>query len=325
VSRNPEEVLYDGALAFQVRSQEEQARVIAAFEDTVGALVEKIGDILCIDEPDRQLWLRADGQFHGRVIPDDVAEAVSWVPLDNARELTEFFDATELFVGLAEAIEKKSPAIPAASEGAFDDFVQAESWNGAIFPGASVHQQYGEVGSQFTTRARHSMTPGEDSELLAEAEGSGGHIWVWADRLRIKPFGFRGLVTKGFLKGEKDLWLDQISGVQWREPGSLWLGHIQFTLIGGSSDSKLATEDENAVQFAADRRDEFAHVKTVVEQRIRELRLGDRGRTVGPQMPASQPTQRPTEILRELSELREAGVITDSEFEEKKRDLLDRL
>jgi hypothetical protein len=57
----------------------------------------------------------------------------------------------------------------------------------------------------------------------------------------------RGSITKGFGKGEKDIWIDQISGIQWREPGDLMLGHIQFTLIGGSTDSVTMPESSPSV------------------------------------------------------------------------------
>lgn len=181
------------------------------------------------------------------------------------------------------------------------------------------------VALAFTGQQRDSDMPGQGAELLAEAEGSGGHIWVWVDRLRIKHFGVRGLLTKGVLKGDKDIWLDQISGIQWREPGAMWLGHIQFTLIGGSTNSALATRDENAVLFTKQRRDEFERVKLAVEARIRELRLG-RG-TAGDTSTAAHagPDLDVYDAVRKLGELRDAGLLTTAEFETKKADLLSRL
>lgn len=297
-------ILYDGALEYQSRSQEAQAQLVAEFEDLLSDLNSAL-DIQIIDEADGKVWLGADGLFHGRVIPDAGPSAGQWLELADGKALTEFYDATDLFGKLADAIARRSPNVTSTSDGAWD-------YNAEHDP-------------SFTSTTRSSTMPGHESELLAEAEGSGGHIWVWADRLRIKPFGVRGMLTKGILKGDKDLWLDQISGVQWREPGAMWLGHIQFTLIGGSSESKPATQDENAVLFAADRREEFAHVKMVVEQRIRELRLGQSGRTEPTVAVGSADRQTPLEILRGLGELRSAGVITDAEFEDKKQELLNRL
>lgn len=306
-SDSAESILYDGALEYQSRSQAAQVELITDFEDLVAGLDTALGDIQIVGEPDGQVWLRANGRFYGRVIPEGGSTAGQWQELPDANALAEFYDATDLFGRLADAIERRSPSTARDSSGAWDAYLADEP--------------------SFTTKHRQSAMPGEDSELLAEAEGSGGHIWVWSDRLRIKPFGVRGLITKGVLKGDKDLWLDQISGLQWREPGAMWLGHIQFTLIGGSSDSKPATKDENAVMFSADRREEFAHVKMVVEQRIRELRLGGSTPAAPPPTAAAPANDRqnPMEVLRGLGELRTAGVITEAEFEQKKRDLLDRL
>ena len=56
---------------------------------------------------------------------------------------------------------------------------------------------------------RSSRMPG-DGSIVIEAEGAGGHLWLLEDRVRIKHFGLRGLVSKGFLKGDKEIALDQI-------------------------------------------------------------------------------------------------------------------
>ena len=40
---------------------------------------------------------------------------------------------------------------------------------------------------------------------LWQAEGNGGHIWVFADEVRIKRTGVRGLVREGSYKGAKEI------------------------------------------------------------------------------------------------------------------------
>lgn len=152
-------------------------------------------------------------------------------------------------------------------------------------------------------------------EVLDEAEGNGCHIWVLSGKVRIKHSGIRGLVGKGFLKGDKELWVDQISGVQWRDPGSMWLGHMQFTLIGGTTDSQLAGLDENAVQFDAEKVDAFRRIRARVEEQMRASRSHM----------AAPPTPDIPGQIRKLAELRDAGVLTDDEFQAKKADLLARM
>ena len=63
-------------------------------------------------------------------------------------------------------------------------------------------------------------------------------------------------------------------------------------------------------------------MKLAVEERIRALRLE---RSKPPQSAASPGSSDVMETLRKLGELRDAGILTDAEFEEKKRDLLERI
>jgi Domain of unknown function (DUF4429) len=105
---------------------------------------------------------------------------------------------------------------------------------GTVLPGARL--------------VRDSKMPGGEMPLM-EADGSGGHLWLFDDRVRINHHGLRGAMTTGVLKGDKEIALDQITAVQWRDPGLMWLGHIQFSFMGGSSDARMASKDENAVLF----------------------------------------------------------------------------
>ncbi|MEA2676077.1 MAG: hypothetical protein QOJ81_218 [Chloroflexota bacterium] len=177
-----------------------------------------------------------------------------------------------------------------------------------------------ELGVIGPAQTRSSHMPGDSESLIIEAEGNGGHVWVFPDKIRIKHHGLRGLMTKGFQKGDKDVWIDQIAGIQWRNPGSLWLGHIQFELIGGSTAAKTASEDENAVMFDSSRREAFERVKVEVEQRMRAIRL-ERTRPAA----AAAPQVDIPDQIKKLAELRDAGIISADEFEQKKNDLLSRM
>lgn len=169
-----------------------------------------------------------------------------------------------------------------------------------------------------TSPVRRSDMPGE-AQVILEAEGSGAHLWLFQDRVRIKHFGIRGLVTKGFLKGDKEIAIDQISAVQWRSPGVLWLGHIQFSFLGGSGDATIATRDENAVMFSRDQEPAFRAVKEELDRLITASRSERRG-LAGDTSRSVIPSQ-----IAELAALRDAGVLTPAEFEAKKLDLLGRM
>ena len=77
--------------------------------------------------------------------------------------------------------------------------------------------------------------------------GNNGQIEVHADRLVITRKGFIALLTQGF-GGKKTIPFASISAVQYREPGLLVLGYIQFKIMGASEGSNPAT-DENTVNF----------------------------------------------------------------------------
>ncbi len=167
-----------------------------------------------------------------------------------------------------------------------------------------------------SVKTRDSEMPGELG-LVLEAEGSGGHLWLFEDRVRIKHFGLRGAISSGVFKGDKEIGIDQISAVQWRNPGSVTLGHIQFSFMGGSSDAWMASRDENAVLFSKVQESAFRRLKDELDVRMRTRRAGTPGAT---SVKEDVPDQ-----IRKLADLRDAGILTAEEFETKKAELLTRM
>lgn len=152
------------------------------------------------------------------------------------------------------------------------------------------------------------------------AKGSGGRITLYEDRVKIKHEGLVGL-TKGIYKGDKEIPIDQITAIQWRDPSAVFSGHIQFTIMGGSSDSRAGSLDENSMMFNGNDKAEFARLKAEVEKRMavfRQARLGG---------PAAAAPAAPdfADQIRKMSELRDAGILTEDEFSAKKADLLSRM
>jgi hypothetical protein len=77
--------------------------------------------------------------------------------------------------------------------------------------------------------------------------GNNGQIEVLADRLVITRKSLIGFLTQGF-KGEKTIPFSSVSAIQFREPGMLVLGYIQFNVLGTPESSNPAT-DENTVNY----------------------------------------------------------------------------
>jgi hypothetical protein len=96
--------LYDLALTFQERSQESEAQLIDHFEEAASDLAEIVAD-----DEDERLTLRGNGRFHAEVVPEDQPD--TWRQLDDAEELVQFYDPTDIFGDLAEAIAEAFPQV----------------------------------------------------------------------------------------------------------------------------------------------------------------------------------------------------------------------
>jgi hypothetical protein len=97
-------MLYDLALTFQERSQRSEARLLDDFQDSSAGLAAVLGDNLILDDEDERLWFRANGAFEAEVVPEVEGEEPSWQALSSADEMVQFYDPTDLFGDLAEAL-----------------------------------------------------------------------------------------------------------------------------------------------------------------------------------------------------------------------------
>jgi len=100
--------LYDLALEFQERSQRSEARLLEQFEDASSVLIGKIGDLIVNDDEDERLTLTASGEFRAEVLTEEENE---WRPLATAEELVEYYDPTDVFGDLADALAEAFPSI----------------------------------------------------------------------------------------------------------------------------------------------------------------------------------------------------------------------
>jgi hypothetical protein len=107
--------LYDLALEFQERSQRSEARLLEQFEDAASLLSGRIGDLIINDDDDERLTLTANGTFRAEVLTEEENE---WRPLANADELVEYYDPTDVFGDLADALAEAYPAVAPELEGA---------------------------------------------------------------------------------------------------------------------------------------------------------------------------------------------------------------
>ncbi|HSK51656.1 MAG TPA: hypothetical protein VLA44_02805, partial [Clostridia bacterium] len=108
---------------YQERSQHNEARLIEQFETAAERLTARVGDLIVVDDDDERLVLEASGGFRAEVIPEDADG--EWRTLSSAAELVEFYDPTDVFGDLADALAEAFPAV--APEAAEADEDEAES------------------------------------------------------------------------------------------------------------------------------------------------------------------------------------------------------
>jgi hypothetical protein len=101
--------LYDLALSFQERSQRSEARLLDDFADVAARLTAKLGDVIVVDDDDERLTLQAGHGFRAEVLPED--SDGEWRNLASSDEIVEFYDPTDVFGDLADALAEAYPAV----------------------------------------------------------------------------------------------------------------------------------------------------------------------------------------------------------------------
>ena len=111
--------LYDLALDFQERSQQNEARLLEQFEEASAKLTVQLGDLIIVDDEDERLVLGSSGRFRAEVLPEDGDG--EWRELSAADDLVEFYDPTDVFGDLADALAEAFPAVAPESEDEGED------------------------------------------------------------------------------------------------------------------------------------------------------------------------------------------------------------
>jgi len=116
--------LYDLALTFQERSQVSEAHLIDEFEMAAGRLTSRLGDFIVVDDDDERLTLEASGGFRAEVVPEE--SDGEWRTLSSAEQLVEFYDPTDVFGDLADALAEAFPTVAPEYDGTSDPSEAAE-------------------------------------------------------------------------------------------------------------------------------------------------------------------------------------------------------
>ncbi|WP_143750786.1 DUF4429 domain-containing protein [Clostridium merdae] len=144
--------------------------------------------------------------------------------------------------------------------------------------------------------------------------GVNGQLEVYSNKVVIRRKGFLAKMTQGFNKGDKEIYLNQISGIQVKNGGNITNGYIQFSLAGGVENTnglKEAINDENTVVFKKIDNETVAQIKDKIEALRNQLTA-----------PVMANNISSADEIKKFKELFDAGVITEVEFNLKKKELL---
>ena len=135
--------------------------------------------------------------------------------------------------------------------------------------------------------------------------------------LEIQRTGFG--VSPGF-KGAKKLFYKNISAVHLKEASTFSQGFLQFTFHGSQEKTSLSglslIFDENTIMFSKKDTMTMQEVKRLIEEKIVEASTPAVSHT------AVVSEKSAAEQIKEFKELLDLGVITEEEFNQKKKQLL---
>jgi hypothetical protein len=109
--------LYDLALSYQERSQRSEADLVERFQVAAGRFTGELGELLVVESDEERLVLQATGTFRAEVEAenedeaDDAASPGDWLVLATPEELVGFYDPTDVFGDLADALAEAFPGI----------------------------------------------------------------------------------------------------------------------------------------------------------------------------------------------------------------------
>lgn len=148
------------------------------------------------------------------------------------------------------------------------------------------------------------------------AKGVTGQLIVTPTKVVIHRKGYWGWTLQ---QGDKEIRIDQITAIQVKKPG-LTRGFIRLAFTGGQESKRggayAAVYDENAVLFKMSQTGAFMRAKQLIEHYQGLYR-----QQMAVPVPA-HPAPSAADELAKLAALKDRGVLTQAEFDAKKRQIL---
>ncbi|MHA1408391.1 MAG: SHOCT domain-containing protein [Candidatus Heimdallarchaeaceae archaeon] len=146
---------------------------------------------------------------------------------------------------------------------------------------------------------------------IMKAKGLNGQIELYPNKVRILRKGISGFLSHG-LKGDKEILISSITSIQFKKAGVFTNGYIQFAFMGGKEAKRgilQAVQDENTVMFTSEQQSDFERIKMEIEKRMQNANLPSSSFSIADE-------------IAKLAELRDRGILTEDEFQRKKKQIL---
>lgn len=191
----------------------------------------------------------------------------------------------------------------------------AQPMNGPAAPYPAPQQNQPAVPAENAPRMyRESADP---NAPVYNAESTLAILKVYPDYcvLTAKKNAWNLLIQDKYFNGEKKYYYADLTAVQFREPGSITDGYIEFEYPGSRSGTNTnAYTSENSFQFGKTHTMLMREIYEYIDGRIRDAKTAK-------QQPAVQ-VYSAAEELKKFKELMDMGIITQEEFDAKKKQIL---
>lgn len=158
----------------------------------------------------------------------------------------------------------------------------------------------------------NDATGGTKQPIFKDIKGAQKMLNVYDDHISLTQIkNFRSILTSDWFKGTKEIYYADMTSVQYRAATSLVLGYIQFEAIGVASGNNFGSE--NSWTFDREKSAVAKEILDFVQKKIAESKRGKNGVTAAVS---------PADELLKFKQLLDSGIITQEEFDEKKRQIL---
>lgn len=162
---------------------------------------------------------------------------------------------------------------------------------------------------------------------IFEVSCAGQTLTVYDDCVSFKAKGTLGLLTKG-ITGERKLYYADISSVQFQKSTKMLSGFIEFYLMGHNTQKQggglfAGTTNDNRFTFYNKFLPEMEQAYAYIQKRINEAKKPQNVvSSVQPAIPQTATAPSDADELIKFKKLLDAGVITQDEFNAKKKQIL---